>query len=108
MATEEPESRYYDNYILAIDVGFANSGVALFDRLPCGKLDLVDVKCFTNKKTKKNKEKKSKKLSAASPGKDDPSNYCAECGCSYFDIGQNPDEEWILSELSTLVPRDMH
>ena len=67
-------------------------------------------RCKKTKKNKKNKEiKKSKKQNAADPDKDDPSNYCAECGCSYFDVNQNVDEEWICCQNCQLcmVPRDM-
>lgn len=51
------------------------------------------------KKTKKNKEiKKNKKQTIAHQDKDNPSNFCAECGCSYFDENQNVDEEWICCQ----------
>jgi hypothetical protein len=50
----------------------------------------------TQAKTKKiKKTRRNECQNAADAEKDDPSNFCAECGCSYFDRNQNDDEEWI-------------
>lgn len=55
MATFDPGPNYYDNYVLAIDVGFRSTGLALFDVTKTG-LELVHVACVSPKKKKKTKD----------------------------------------------------